>query len=122
VRGADQPGPSQTPKGKDEVAMIEALEISRKAQVYAYQRDRSRETTRPATSRRRYVTRLAGEGTGAVVAASEALKHTPDSNRAPLKKSSEFPPSYGSLGKAAARTIEVQAVRATRPQTVPAPG
>src|SRR5205823_917014 len=108
ARGGEQPAPTETTKRDDEAAMVEALEVSRKAQLYAYQRDRSRETTTRGTGRaRRYVTTPGTDGAGAPMATvNEALKHTPDSNRAPLKKTSEFHSSYGSLGKAAAPTIE----------------
>lgn len=49
-------------------------------------------------------------------------KHTSDSNRAPLTETAEWGSSYGSLGKAAAPTIERMSVPSKRPETVPAAG
>ena len=105
-----------------EAADREAREASIATQRSAYLLDRARETTRRMRAQESPSRNGAAETGGGIHILHPMSKHTSDSNRAPLTETDQWTSSYGSLGKAAAPTIEKLSVPAKRPETVPAAG
>jgi glutamyl endopeptidase len=116
--GGEQPAVSEAAKAAVE---REAQEVSIATQRSAFAMDRARETSKARARESAAAPAVAASGGGVQILGASS-KHTSDSNRAPLTEAHQWTSSYGSLGKAAAPTIEAMAVPVKRPETVPAAG
>lgn len=113
--GGERPAPTESARI---AAEREAQEVSIATQRSAYLIDRARESSKVKSRE----SAPAPSVVGGLQILTGSSKHTSDSNRAPLTETDEWRSSYGTLGKAAAPTIERMSVSAKRPETVPAAG